>query len=72
MEVFIKTKKKSKIINKYFRQESLDKWVTEAVLEGHEDWVRDVAWAPSENQNLSTIASCGMVINFLLMFFFNK
>lgn len=24
-----------------------DKWVNEATLEGHTDWVRDVAWSPS-------------------------
>lgn len=45
---------------KIWKEESPDKWVVETVLEGHEDWIRDVAWAPSENLNLSTIASCGM------------
>ena len=28
------------------------------VLEGHRDWVRDVAWAPSVGLPCSTIASC--------------
>lgn len=47
--------------NLNFREESPDNWVLEADLEGHEDWVRDVAWAPAENLQVSTIASCGVV-----------
>lgn len=45
---------------KIWREESPDNWVLEVDLEGHEDWVRDVAWAPSENLQMSTIASCGV------------
>lgn len=33
-------------------------WVEEAKLEGHSDWVRDVAWAPSCGLGTSVIASC--------------
>jgi protein transport protein SEC13 len=31
----------------------------EAVLRGHTDWVRDVAWAPNLGMPRNTIASCG-------------
>jgi len=31
----------------------------EAVLKGHTDWVRDVAWAPNLGMPRNTIASCG-------------
>ena len=36
------------------------KWIEESRLEGHSDWVRDVAWAPSigGKSGRSTIASC--------------
>lgn len=34
------------------------KWVEETKLEGHSDWVRDVAWAPSIGLPNSIIASC--------------
>lgn len=34
-----------------------DKWVEEHKLDGHTDWVRDVAWAPSIGK--CYIASCG-------------
>lgn len=33
-------------------------WKEEAKLEGHSDWVRDVAWAPSIGLPRSLIASC--------------
>ncbi|XP_067928473.1 protein SEC13 homolog [Watersipora subatra] len=33
-------------------------WVEEKKLEGHSDWVRDVAWAPSTGLSRSQIASC--------------
>lgn len=42
------------------REESPGNWKKEAELEGHENWVRDVAWSPSDSQT-STIASCGAV-----------
>ena len=35
-----------------------NQWVVEDVLEGHADWVRDVAWAPSVGLASATIASC--------------
>ena len=36
-------------------------WIEEQKLEGHSDWVRDVAWAPSIGLPKSIIASCGTV-----------
>jgi len=33
-------------------------WVAEGRLEGHSDWVRDVAWAPSGGSGGALIASC--------------
>lgn len=33
-------------------------WIEEVKLEGHSDWVRDVAWAPSIGLPRSVIASC--------------
>ena len=35
-------------------------WVEESRMEGHSDWVRDVAWAPSlgGTEGRSVIASC--------------
>ena len=34
-------------------------WEAAATLDGHSDWVRDVAWAPNVGLPYSTIASCG-------------
>jgi len=34
-------------------------WGLEEVLEGHEDWVRDVSWASNIGYPYSMIASCG-------------
>jgi len=45
---------------KIWKEESPDSWALECELEGHEDWVRDVAWAPNESMAMSTIASCGI------------
>lgn len=42
---------------KIWREEN-DEWVLEEKLEGHSDWVRDVAWCPSVGLPLSRIASC--------------
>jgi len=42
-----------------------NKWLLEHTLDGHSDWVRDVAWAPNLGICMNTIASCsqdGMVI----------
>eukprot|EP01135_Chromosphaera_perkinsii_P002663 Nk52_evm31s226 gene=Nk52_evmTU31s226 len=39
--------------------EEQNTYALECVLEGHTDWVRDVAWAPSIGLPVSTIASCG-------------
>ena len=45
---------------KIWSQDESGNWVAEAngKLEGHSDWVRDVAWAPSIGSNRSIIASC--------------
>ena len=37
------------------------RWVEEAKLEAHSDWVRDVAWAPAIGSNRSVIATCSQV-----------
>ncbi|XP_011407281.1 PREDICTED: protein SEC13 homolog [Amphimedon queenslandica] len=42
---------------KVWREEG-DSWTMEDKLEGHTDWVRDVAWAPSIGLPVSRIASC--------------
>eukprot|EP00096_Caligus_rogercresseyi_P009618 TRINITY_DN3290_c0_g1_i1.p1 TRINITY_DN3290_c0_g1~~TRINITY_DN3290_c0_g1_i1.p1 ORF type:complete len:328 (-),score=88.70 TRINITY_DN3290_c0_g1_i1:81-986(-) len=44
---------------KTWRYSSEDsRYVEESILEGHSDWVRDVAWAPSLGLSRSVIASC--------------
>ena len=43
-----------------FREEE-GQWVEDQKLDGHSDWVRDVAWAPSVGLPKSVIASCSQV-----------
>jgi len=44
-----------------FQEESTpNNWNFEMELEGHDNWVRDVAWAQAESKQMSTIASCGL------------
>jgi len=38
--------------------EGENRWMLEETLDGHSDWVRDVAWAPSVGLPYTTIASC--------------
>merc|ERR1712007_163380 len=38
--------------------ENTDKWERDDDLSGHEDWVRDVAWAPNIGLPEEQIASC--------------
>jgi len=40
-------------------KEDRKEWIEEEALEGHTDWVRDVAWAPNIGLPRSYIASCG-------------
>jgi len=42
---------------KIWREEG-EEWVEETKLEGHSDWVRDVAWSPSAGLTKMKIASC--------------
>jgi protein transport protein SEC13 len=62
-----------------YREDS-QSWVEEETLEGHTDWVRDVAWAPNIGLPRSYIASASQVkllivasqfFFYLLMFFFH-
>jgi len=39
-------------------KEENEEWVEEVKLEGHSDWVRDVAWSPSIGVTKMKIASC--------------
>jgi len=39
-------------------REGETEWQQEHVLQGHTDWVRDVAWAPSTGLPCNTMASC--------------
>lgn len=42
-------------------REEEGEWIEDKKLEGHSDWVRDVAWAPSIGLPKSIIASCSQV-----------
>lgn len=46
---------------KYFEsncREENEEWIEETKLEGHSDWVKDVAWSPLAGVTKMTIASC--------------
>ena len=45
--------------------EETQAWVEEDVLEGHADWVRDVAWAPNIGLPRSYIATASQVRHFI-------
>jgi len=45
---------------KIWKEDKAGNWILETELHGHEGWVRDVAWAPSESKQQSTIATCGI------------
>jgi len=49
-----------------WREKPDGEWEEEARLEGHSDWVRDVAWAPSVGLARQLIASCGQDRNVIL------
>lgn len=60
----------------YCREED-GQWKEDQKLEGHSDWVRDVAWAPSIGLPKSIIASCSQVntdwlIHSLCLYFSSK
>ena len=42
-------------------REEEGQWVEDQKLEGHSDWVRDVAWAPSIGLPRNVIATCSQV-----------
>lgn len=46
---------------KLWRETPEGEWELERALEGHADWVRDVAWAPGLASPHPTIASCSQV-----------
>jgi protein transport protein SEC13 len=48
--------------------EETQAWVEEGVLEGHTDWVRDVAWAPNIGLPRSYIATASQVRSSPLFF----
>ena len=52
-----------------FLRETDDEWKLDQSLDGHQDWVRDVAWAPNIGVPVSIIASCGEVchLNVVIM-----
>jgi protein transport protein SEC13 len=43
------------------REESNGQWSLEHTLNGHNDWVRDVAWSPNVLHSKTNIASCSQV-----------
>ncbi|EFC47435.1 sec13 protein [Naegleria gruberi] len=47
-----------KLVKIWEFNESSNQWQIEAELEGHDDWVRDVSWAPNIGLPYETIASC--------------
>jgi protein transport protein SEC13 len=49
---------------KIFSQQSDGNWKEDACLEGHTDWVRDVAFAPSFGLTKKYLASCSQVYLF--------
>lgn len=49
------------LLNSCFRMNENGSWAEDAILEGHSDWVRDVAWAPQIGLYTTTIATCSQV-----------
>jgi protein transport protein SEC13 len=45
----------------FFYSEETKEWKEEETLEGHTDWVRDVAWAPNFGLPQNYLASCSQV-----------
>jgi protein transport protein SEC13 len=43
------------------REESNGQWSLEHTLNGHNEWVRDVAWSPNVLHSKTSIASCSQV-----------
>lgn len=42
-----------------YRSDATEGYVREQTLDGHSDWVRDVAWAPATGLPMNILASCG-------------
>ncbi|KRZ78833.1 Protein SEC13 -like protein, partial [Trichinella papuae] len=51
---------------KIWNLNSDNQWELEIALEGHEDWVRGVAWSPTVNSNVHKIASCSQDFTFII------
>jgi len=45
----------------FLYSEEAREWKVEETLEGHTDWVRDVAWAPNFGLPQHYLASCSQV-----------
>lgn len=46
---------------KIWREEPNGQWVLDQTLQGHTDWVRDVAWSQNVIHSKTNIASCSQV-----------
>merc|ERR1711924_366862 len=46
------------LVTIWVHDNSTDEWKKEDPLKSHDDWVRDVAWAPNTGMLCNTIASC--------------
>lgn len=46
---------------KIWREDQNGQWVLDQTLNGHSDWVRDVAWSQNVIHNKTNIASCSQV-----------
>lgn len=60
------------MINVLLHREQDDGWVEETHIDQHNDWVRDVAWAPTFSFHKDKIASCSQVIYTLLKSIFEN
>lgn len=47
---------------KIWREDQNGQWVLDQMLQGHTDWVRDVAWSQNIINSKTNIASCSQVL----------